>query len=684
MSYLFELGCEEIPARFLSLVSDRIRQRFESAFLALGLAPGCRAFSTPRRMGILVTELPTHTPSREVQQWGPPVAIAYRDDGTLSPAGEAFFKRVAVDPSAWEVVEQGGKQKVMARVNHPPVPIAQLLGSLVHDVFAHLPLPVSMFWGNQRGPFLRPIQWVVSMLDDAPLPLFDGRHTLGSIRLDPEVLALPLTHSRGHRWLTKGDVWGVGAWVPIDHASRYEWVLRDHFVSPDPAERRAQIVREIPIPSEDWDQDLLDELVGLCEWPSVIMSRIPDELYHLPDAPVVECIRKNQKYVTWVVDGRCQPTYWVVVDGLTPVNRDQVTRGNESVLRARLNDVLFFWNEDRRVRLESRVPRLDQVVYQEGLGSLGDKVRRLSGLCDRIASLLSLDEAQQQWVQRAALLCKADLVTGMVQELPALQGVMGGLYATHDGESPHVAKAIAQHYHMTVPHDGVSVTLWLSDRLDTVASCFVNGLIPTGSQDPWGVRRAALGVVLVALSWMPLVSLSDLVGISLEGIAPTDEVRLSLDTFYQDRLRYVLQHTHGFEWDLAVAVTHRMDQPLGEILQAAQCLQGWRQGDPMVLKRVSELAIRVQRLAMQYTPIEAVPLPQDELQMVRPIVDDLAQVPTFTHFIHWPPVMDAYFEAVMMMDEDPRLRDARLGFLHQIHACLARVADWEKVVLVPS
>jgi len=681
MMYLFELGCEEIPARLLMGISDAIRQRFETPLLALGLTPSVRVFSTPRRLAVLVSELPLHTPVRASLQWGPPVAIAYREDGGLSPAGDAFLKRVGVDPSSWEVAEQGGKSKVMVRVSHPPASIAQVLYDVVHGVFDRLPLPVSMRWGGGRGPFLRPIQWVVSVLDDRPLPLFEHRDTLGSIALDAEVVALPLTHSRGHRWLTQGEVPGAGAWVPIPHASQYESVLRAHCVEPDPLCRHDAILRSVPIPRDHWDEALRDELVGLCEWPSILPSHIPSEFAHLPDAPVVACLRKNQKYVTWLVDGRCQPTYWVVVDGLTPRNRDQVARGNEAVLRARLNDVLFFWQEDRRIRLDARVAALDEVVYQEGLGSLGDKVRRLGGVCERIGSMLQLDAEAQQSLQRAAYLCKADLLTGMVQELPDLQGVMGGLYATHDGEASWVAQAISQHYHMTVPSDGVSVGLWMADRLDTVASCFVNGLIPTGSQDPWGVRRAALGVVTAALSWAPSVSISHLVGVSLDGMAPSDEVSASLVLFYQERLRYVLQHTHGIDWDLVVAVTHRADQPLGELVQVAQCLQGWRQHEPAVLKRVSELAIRVQRLAVHHQPGVEVDLPTGDLQWVGPIVTDLLQAPTLTQFIQWPSLMDAYLEAVLIMDDDPHVRAARLGFLNRVHHCFWGVGDFEKVVI---
>jgi len=680
MNYLFELGCEEIPARFLTPLMNLIENRLADACALHQIKPQIQVVATPRRLAVLLSDLPSQTDSREQLVLGPPVSIAYLSNGELGPAGQAFLKRNHTNPTQLLIRVTDGKERIAIIRMDPPQPIQDVIPIMIHSVFENLPLPVAMNWGQARGPFLRPIQWVVSMLGTMVLPLFDSRSTLGSIQLDPAVYEGSLDFSRGHRWRT-GDGSGAGAKVVISDASDYLTSLKDAFVMVDPNERRSTIIDALPIPFHELDDTLLDELVGLCEYPTIISSVIPDEFRTLPDAPVVECIRKNQKYITWMLNGQLHPEYWICVDGLTDQNRNQVAKGNDAVLRARLNDVLFFWNEDCRHRLDSRVPKLDQVIYQEGLGSLGNKVKRLQGLVLRLSDSFQLDSTQRQDVKRAAELCKADLLSGMVQELPALQGVMGGLYAANDGETTNVVGAISQLYQLHVPSDPVATTLWVADRLDTVASCFANGLIPTGSQDPWGVRRAALGIVTALLSSCPLVSFNDVLGWSQNELEMAPTIQSQLATFYIDRLRHILVNQHGLDQDLVQMVTHRMDRAFGDILALAQCIQDWRQSNPLMLKRVTELAIRVQRLAVHYTPSEPVHLPDDDVNLVNPILLDLSHSPTLIQISQWPPIMDSYFEAVMMMDENPRIRSARLGFLNQLSDCFQAMGDWEKVVI---
>lgn len=680
MNYLFELGCEEIPARFLNPLMDLIENRLTDTGGIHQIKPLIQVYATPRRLAVLLSDLPSHTDSREQLVLGPPASVAYLSNGELGPAGQAFLKRNHTDATKLLIRVTDGKERIAIIRLDPPQPIQDILPVMIHSVFDNLPLPVSMNWGQARGPFLRPIQWVVSMLDTRVLPLFASRSTLGSIQLDPDVYKGSLDFSRGHRWRT-GDGSGVGAMVVISDASDYLTILKDAFVMVDSNERRSTITNALPIPLDELDDTLLDELVGLCEYPTIISSVIPDEFRTLPDAPVVECIRKNQKYITWMLNGRLHSEYWICVDGLTDQNREQVAKGNDAVLRARLNDVLFFWNEDCRYRLDSRVPKLDQVIYQEGLGSLGHKVKRLQGLVLRLSGAFKLDSTQCQDVKRAAELCKADLLSGMVQELPALQGVMGGLYAANDGETPNVVGAISQLYQLHVPSDPVAVTLWVADRLDTVSSCFANGLIPTGSQDPWGVRRAALGVVTALLSSCPLVSFNDVLGWSQNELEMTSTIHSQLATFYMDRLRHILVNHHGLDQDLVQMVTHRMDRAFGDILALAKRIQEWRESAPLILKRVTELAIRVQRLSVHYTPSEPVDLPDDDVNLVRPILLDLSHSPTLTQIAQWPPIMDAYFEAVMMMDENLRIRSARLGFLNQVSDYFQALGDWEKIVI---
>jgi glycyl-tRNA synthetase beta chain len=494
-AFLLEIGTEELPASFLSDALSQWQERIPRSLEANSLkAESVEVYGTPRRLAVLITGLPSQQPDREEEIKGPPASAAFKD-GQPTPAAVGFAKKQGVQIHALSIrpTDKGDFVFVQKRVDGRPV--AEILTELIPQWIWGLEGKRLMRWGDGDARFSRPIRWLVALLDDTvlPLELVNGSKTIQSDRL-----------TQGHRVLHPQP-------VTIPQATDYITTLKSAYVTVDPEERANVIKQQVNTVAENlggstvFYPDLLEEVINLVEYPSAVVGKFESEFLELPTEVITEVMVTHQRYFPVFKPGSFQQELlpnFITISNADPQKSDIVAVGNERVIRARLADGRFFYEADLAKPLESFLPKLETVTFQEQLGSLRLKVDRIVKISEQISQQLTLTPEQSQKIQRAALLCKADLVTQMVYEFPELQGIMGEKYALASGEDSEVAKAIFQHYLPTGAGDNLPETLTgqvvgLADRLDTLVSIFGLGLIPSGSSDPFALRRAANAVVKI-------------------------------------------------------------------------------------------------------------------------------------------------------------------------------------------
>jgi glycyl-tRNA synthetase beta chain len=502
---LLEIGCEEIPARMIAMAAQDLSVRVLAVLDAAGLTHGAaRAWGGTRRLAVRVESVSGTLPGTEQLVLGPPATVAFREDGQPSPAGAGFAKKQGIDPAALEKIETdkgvyaGFRRAVAART------LEQVLAAALPASIAAMSFPKTMRWGAGTYRFVRPVHWVVALHGGAILNL--------------EILgAVSGRASDGHRFLTPGP-------VAVEHADRYLDTLREARVLVDPDERRAALAAALDTAASGAggapvrDDALLDEIVELVEWPGVVAGRFDPSFLALPQEILVTTLKHHQK--SFSVRGK---------DGLLPAflsvaNTDRdpaghVRRGNEWVVVGRLEDARFFWGEDRKRTLASRVEDLKRVTFHKKLGSYEDKTRRVIAVAKAIAGKLGSSVVDPAVVTGAAELAKADLVTGLVGEFPELQGIVGGLLLRAEGVQAGVADAVAEHYRPIGVEDSIPATaegcvVAMADRIDTIAGLISVGEIPTGSRDPFGLRRAANGVFRILAERRWSLSMTDLFQLS--------------------------------------------------------------------------------------------------------------------------------------------------------------------------
>jgi len=493
---LFELGTEELPAGEIAGMARALRKGITDSLAEQGLSfsDACE-YSTPRRLAVLVTGLETKGPDLNNSVVGPPLSAARDADGQWTKAAEGFARKQGVTTAELDVVEEQGVERVVAHVSQKGADAASVIPELVARAVLAIPVSKRMRWGRSRDEFLRPVQWLVLLLDDEVLPLSLFNLTSGR-------------ETRGHRFHHNR---------PVDIASPavYREALRAARVLCDTTERRELIAQQVsalanPGESVALADDLLDEVTGLVEWPTALRGSFDEEFLEVPSQALVSAMKTHQKYfhLTRDSDGALVPSF-ITVSNIESQQPDEVISGNERVIRPRLSDAAFFFSNDKQTPLGSRKARLSSVVFQHQLGSLHDKTERITQLASEIALTLGAD---QSITARAAQLCKCDLVSGMVLEFPDLQGVAGRQYATHDGETAEVAEAIESHYYPRfagdhLPPSAEASAVALADRLDTLVGIFGINQPPTGSKDPFALRRASLAVIRILIDQQKPASL---------------------------------------------------------------------------------------------------------------------------------------------------------------------------------
>ena len=606
-AFLLEVGTEELPAGFLSDAIVQWRSRIPESLKTHNLPDAVvEVYGTPRRLAVLITGLPSQQADREEEIKGPPAQAAFKD-GQPTKAAIGFASKQGVDISALEIRPTEKGDFVFVNKQIPGRPIADILTELVPQWVWNLEGKRLMRWGHGDGRFSRPIRTLVTLLDGEilPLQLENGAKVVKSNRI-----------SRAHRVLHPEP-------VSISHATEYVKILASGYVNVPPENRAEIITNQVKAAAEKLGgytpiyPDLLAEVVNLVEYPTAVIGQFEEEFLNLPKEVITEVMVSHQRYFPVFKNADCQellPNFITISNG-DPAKSDIIAVGNARVIRARLADGRFFYEADLAKPLESYLPQLEKVTFQEDLGSVRAKVERIVKNAEKITTQLQLNPAQTHNILRGALLCKADLVTQMVYEFPELQGIMGEKYALANGENPEVAKAIFEHYLPRNADDIFPQTLTgqivgLADRLDTLVSIFGLGLIPSGSSDPFALRRAANAIVNITWLANLQINLSTLLEQIATDFATTfnkDAKSLikTLQEFFLQRIRTLLQDEKQIDYDLVNAVlgendpeyTERALTDLLDVRDRSLYLQKIRKDG--TLDKIYETVNRSTRLAAQ-------------------------------------------------------------------------------------
>ena len=675
---LFEIGTEEIPAHVMPHLLEDLAQLAETMLKEHRLSyEKVRTLGTPRRATLIVTGLAERQEDVNTETRGPSVAIAFDADGNPTKAGAGFARGQGVDPSA--LIQRDGY--VYASVHESGAATAELLTSLLPDLVRAIPLPNSMRWGDLDFRFIRPIRWFVALYGTEIVPFTLAGVTSGN-------------HSRGHRTLAPAD-------FVITSAADYEAACEKAYIIVDPERRRAMICEQITETAKacggtaEITPDLLEEVLYLVEYPTALSGSFEEKYLALPAEAVITPMRDHQRYFpVKAADGRLLPAFITVRNG-GKAHLDVVAHGNERVLRARLADAQFFFDEDRRKSLAEHREKLKTVVFQRGLGSMYEKTERLMALTTAIVEEMAAgdaDDAALADARRAAELSKADLVTGMVTEFTELQGIMGREYALLDGEDPAVACAIDEQYMPRfagdeLPQTPLGVALSAADKIDNIVGTFSQGRIPTGSQDPFGLRRQALGLVLMLIEQESTMLLSDLVDEACD-LYDLEEFRDKMQVYVADFIRLRLKNVlseRGVRYDVQEAVLGDVDLVADVPMRAAyvERLLASEGGEALV-----QSFVRVGNIARSVTggTVDPARFKAEEegalLSAYQAAADARAEgEDTLPAEQALGRAIDTFFDAVMVMDKDARVKENRLSLLKMIDDYLLETADYSKIVL---
>lgn len=678
----FEIGTEEIPAFDLAGAVKQLSTMVPSLLDDAAIPHGAvKIFSSPRRLIVIAEEIPEATEEKNEVFKGPSAKIAFDVEGNPTKAAQGFARGKGVDPSSL-VVEDG---YVYARTHTPSVNVASLLSSVLNKIIHGLSWPRSQRWGVQSEYFTRPVRWIVALFGNEVIDftfagLVAGRTTYG------------------HRFLAPGPFEVADADSLVD-------VVRSASVIPSEAERE-QVIREGVAKAEAetgftavLHPKTLVEVINLAEYPTVLVGTFDEEFLKVPEEIIVDAMLVHQRYFPlYDKDGKLTNRFIVVSNG-DPACAETIVDGNERVVRARLYDAKFFYDEDLKQPLESYVDHLGEVVFQEKLGTMLDKTNRIQRLADHLAEDAGLAGQDLSDVERAARLCKADLVTSAVVEFTSVQGVMGSYYAAASGETAQVAQAIEQHYRPRfagdeAPDTVVGKIVAIADKLDTVCGLFAVGQGPTGSSDPFALRRSAIGIVAM-LSGKDAVEVSLVAAIDAalasyaqQGIEfDTDAVRRDVIEFFITRTK-VMMRDAGNSIDAIDAVLSAGIQEPVELINRVSALEAARSQQPEVFEDLATAYARANNLCDSKlgTEVNEGLLSEVEQALVRAVGQAESNVASALENNNYAAALselaalrkpiDLFFENTMVMDENQALRENRLRLLNSFVAVFANVADF--------
>ncbi|MEW6503782.1 MAG: glycine--tRNA ligase subunit beta [Chloroflexota bacterium] len=680
--FLLEIGTEELPAGDLQDALTQLQQNVPQMLEELRLTHATiRVLGTPRRLTVIVEDLADRQTDRESVVKGPPAQRAFDENGNPTPAAIGFARSRGLDVSQLQVAEMDGGQYAVARVYEAGKPAVEVLASALPQLIASLSFTKSMRWNQSGVSFSRPIRWLLALFADQVIPfqyagLSSGNQTRGLRFRQPET-------------------------IQINSVSSYLEFLSSQGILLDPQDRRnsirlqaEQLIAQCGGDPAHLDENLLDEVTGLVEAPTAMRGSFDEAHLQLPAEVLTSVMKKYQRYFpVYKKDGSLLP-YFVVVRNGDERFREIVVDGNEQVVRARFADAAFFIQEDLKQPLEAFLPRLNTLTFQVKLGSMLDKTHRIERLVEKLIPTIGLKEEQALAARRAARLCKADLVTNMVIEMTSLQGLMGRYYALHSGESAAVAQAIFESYLPRYagddyPQSPAGLLVGMADRLDTLAGLFAAGLAPSGTKDPFAQRRAALGLVQNLIHWNLDFDLQAGLQAAAEGLPITASPE-SLQTCLEFIIGRLQSHLleEGYRYDVVAAVLAEQGQNPAAAFRAVQQLQQWVQREDwnQILPAYAR-CVRITRDQKETFSIKPDALVEDA---EKALLSALLQAETtprrngsvedfFAVFLPMIPVINRFFDEVLVMSDDTVQRANRLGMLQRIAALARGVADFSRL-----
>jgi len=681
--FLFELGTEELPPKALKKLSDALGREVAAGLKNAELNHGeVQLFATPRRLAVLVSQLDARQADKTVERRGPAVAAAFDDEGKPTQAAQGFARSCGVEVDQLETLETKKGAWLMYHLQQPGKPAQELLPTIVNEALAKLPIPKRMRWGNLLAEFVRPVHWLVMLFGDEIIDaeiygVRSGRETRGHRFHHPEILSLSQPSVYATLLENEGQ-------VMVDFNTRRETIRTQVLAAVEPLNGRAVI-----------DDALLDEVTGMVEWPVAVVGDFDRRFLELPAEVLVSAMKSHQKYFH-VIDeqGRLLP-HFVTISNIQSRDIAVVRSGNERVIRPRLSDAVFFWEQDKKIGLAGQGLRLQSVVFQKKLGTLLDKTQRVTALCSNIAQQL---DVSAQLAEQAAQLSKCDLMTDMVGEFPELQGIMGRYYAQHDGLDDAVSMALDEQYMPRhagdcLPATSLGQALALADKLDTLTGLFLVNQIPSGTKDPFALRRASLGILRTIIeNELGELDLDQLIGAALkshqQGESDKTEVASKVFDFMMDRLRgsYLDQGISHDVFDAVLAcrparpvdfddrikaVTAFRALPDAESLAAAnkRIANILRQSKDDIPSSVDESLLTEAAEQLLSQRLMALSTELQPLLSKRNYTEVLTRLATLRDSV------DSFFDDVMVMVDDEAVRRNRLALLASLRRLFLQVAD---------
>ena len=673
---LFEIGAEEIPAGFMPNILGQLKQLAETKLNDAHLPfESIATYGTPRRLALIVKGLADTSAEISERHKGPSASIAYDADGNATKAAIGFARGKGLDVADL-VVEDG---YIYAETKTAGVPAKDIVTDMLPQLITGLNFPKSMHWGNLDAKFVRPVRWLVALLDEEVIPVEFATVKSGNV-------------TRGHRFLGADE-------ITIKNAASYVDTLKENFVMVDQDARRELISKQLhdiaasKNASIVWDDDLLEEINYLVEWPTALCGGFEESYLALPDAAIITPMKDHQRYFPLVgQDGKLLPMFLTVRNG-SDHSIEVVQAGNERVLRARLDDAKFFFNEDRKKPLIDRQDGLTKIVFQEGLGNLADKTERLLKLGRVFGEECGLHEDAAVVLERATELAKTDLTTGMVTEFTELQGVMGKEYALLDGESPEVAEAIFEQYLPrfagdVLPQTEAGKVLSIIDKVDNIVATFSRGLIPTGSQDPYALRRQTIGILNILLGSEWNISLRPIFKASMEllnvAADKQEELLNQVEEFFTLRLKNIFLDRE--------VPHHVIDLLLSNNELSVADAEGLV--NALLANRIDENVELVQAYTrmynlvkdVEYTGVNSDLLKEDAEKALFEAASKASEASLaaweandYTAVVAVPatlvPAINKFFEDVMVMDKDEAIKANRLQLLRLAYCVMAIIGD---------
>ena len=673
---LFEIGAEEIPAGFMPNILGQLKQLAETKLNDAHLPfESIATYGTPRRLALIVKGLADTSAEISERHKGPSASIAYDADGNATKAAIGFARGKGLDVADL-VVEDG---YIYAETKTAGVPAKDIVTDMLPQLITGLNFPKSMHWGNLDAKFVRPVRWLVALLDEEVIPVEFATVKSGNV-------------TRGHRFLGADE-------ITIKNAASYVETLKENFVMVDQDARRELISKQLHDMAASknasivWDDDLLEEINYLVEWPTALCGGFEESYLALPDAAIITPMKDHQRYFPLVdQEGKLLPMFLTVRNG-SDHSIEVVQAGNERVLRARLDDAKFFFNEDRKKPLIDRQDGLTKIVFQEGLGNLADKTERLLKLGRVFGEECGLHEDAAVVLERATELAKTDLTTGMVTEFTELQGVMGKEYALLDGESPEVAEAIFEQYLPrfagdVLPQTEAGKVLSIIDKVDNIVATFSRGLIPTGSQDPYALRRQTIGILNILLGSEWNISLRPIFKASMEllnvAADKQEELLNQVEEFFTLRLKNIF---------LDREVPHHV---IDLLLSNKELSVADAEGlvNALLANRIDENVELVQAYTrmynlvkdVEYTGVNSDLLKEDAEKALFEAASKASEASLaaweandYTAVVAVPatlvPAINKFFEDVMVMDKDEAIKANRLQLVRLAYSVMAIIGD---------